>query len=118
VSLGLAAVAAVAAAAATAIFQKWLMVEMLLLRVGSLRIVKVLRGLPVLPGAPVQQVRLAGPVVTASLFSSGTLLALAALIKEGPGRHIWHQATHVDISDQSAGQVGAVLNWDYFNAVE
>jgi hypothetical protein len=55
--------------------------------------------------------------VTTSLFSSGTQPALAALMKERLGRHLWHQAIHVDISDQSAAQAGAVLNWDYFNAV-
>ena len=102
------------AAAAAAIFRKWLKAEMFLLRVGSLSIVKVLRGLS---GPRCSKVHLAGPIVITSLFSSGTLFALDALIKEGPGRHIWHQATHVDISDQSAAQAGTVSNWDYFNTV-
>jgi uncharacterized membrane protein YczE len=48
---------------------------------------------------------------------SALLLAISALIKEGLGSYIWHQATHVDVSGQSAVQTGTVLNWDYFNAV-
>ena len=77
-----------AAAAAATIFRKWLKAEMFLLRASSLSIVKVLRGLSVLRGPWCSKVHLAGPIVTTSLFSSGALFTLTALIKEGPDRRI------------------------------
>jgi hypothetical protein len=55
------------------------------------------------------EVRLIRPIATKSLFSSGTLIALAALVKEESGGH---RASSVDVS----AQAGAVLNRDPFNA--
>lgn len=61
----------------------------------------VLGGLSVLRGPPCGEVRLARPIATTSFFSSGTLAALATLVKEGSGGHIGHRASYVEVSAEA-----------------
>jgi hypothetical protein len=55
----------------------------------------------VLRGPPCSEVRLARPIATTSLFSSGNLAALATLVKGGSGGHIGHRASYVEVSAEA-----------------